>query len=157
MRERGHLVRREPPPTAGEFTDDPEAGAMTTAAQVPTIALDETSGPPLRPLPAAVAGLPRDLGAPPRLVAHLRAVPDVAVRLADRVAGRCPALDLDREAVLFGAATHDIGRTLHPAPRAIPGNSTHGKSGGSPATTVITVGRNLAPLGSTGQRPRRPP
>ncbi|MEV6177067.1 hypothetical protein [Streptomyces sp. NPDC052015] len=81
MRDRGRLVRREPPSRAGEFTGGPRAGAMTTAAQVPAIALDETSG---------------------------------------------PALDVDREAVPFGAATHDIGRTLHPVPRAPTGTRRTG-------------------------------
>lgn len=86
-----------------------------------SIAMDETGNPPLMPLPARVAGLLRQLDAPPRLVAHLRAVHDVAVLLADWVRAECPALDFDRDAVLFGAATHDIGKALHPAELSGPG------------------------------------
>lgn len=80
------------------------AGPMTTAPNVLSIALDETPDPPLRPLPVRVAELLGELGAPPRLVAHLRAVHDVAAQLVDWVGRRCPAPDVDREAVLFGAA-----------------------------------------------------
>ncbi|MEU0676408.1 HD domain-containing protein [Streptomyces sp. NPDC006172] len=94
---------------------------MTTVAHVLSIALDETSDPPLRPLPADVAGLLGDVGAPPRLVAHLRAVHDVAARLVDWAGGHCPGLPLDREAVLFGAATHDVGKVVHPAELSGPG------------------------------------
>ncbi|MFJ9738536.1 HD domain-containing protein [Streptomyces sp. NPDC101166] len=94
---------------------------MTTAAHVLSIALDETSDPPLRPLPADVAGLLGDVGAPPRLVAHLRAVHDVAAVLVDWAGDRCPGLPLDREAVLFGAATHDVGKVVHPAELSGPG------------------------------------
>jgi putative nucleotidyltransferase with HDIG domain len=94
---------------------------MTTAPNVLSIALDETPDPPLRPLPVRVAELLGELGAPPRLVAHLRAVHDVAAQLVDWVGRRCPAPDVDREAVLFGAATHDVGKTLHPDELSGPG------------------------------------
>ncbi|MFD0585544.1 HD domain-containing protein [Dactylosporangium darangshiense] len=69
------------------------------------------SEPGLRPLPSDVVALLRDLGAPPRLGAHLRAVHHVAVELLDRLG---EAVDVDRAAVLFGAATHDIGKVLFP-------------------------------------------
>lgn len=95
---------------------------MTTSSTALSIALDETSDPVLRPLPAAVAALLDEVGAPPRLVAHLRAVHDVAVQLVDWVGRHCPALAVDREAVLFGAATHDIGKTLHPEELSGPGD-----------------------------------
>ncbi|WP_327319864.1 HD domain-containing protein [Streptomyces sp. NBC_01235] len=94
---------------------------MTTAPTVLSIALDETSDPVLRPLPVEVAALLDEIGAPPRLVAHLRAVHDVAARLVDWAGRHCPALVIDREAVLFGAATHDIGKTLHPGELSGPG------------------------------------
>lgn len=103
------------------------AGAMTTA-NVLSIALDETDDPALRPLPTRAAELLVRLAAPPRLVAHLRAVHDVAARLVDWVEGRCPALAVDREAVLFGAATHDVGKTLHPGELSGPG-SAHEEAG----------------------------
>ncbi|MER7278899.1 HD domain-containing protein [Dactylosporangium sp. NPDC000244] len=63
----------------------------------------------LRPLPEAAAALLRQVGAPPRLGAHLRAVHDVAVEIVDWVGG-----EVDGAAVLFGAATHDIGKVRFP-------------------------------------------
>lgn len=59
-------------------------GPMTTA-DVLSIALDDVQDPPLRPLPAGVAELLGRVGAPARLVAHLRAVHDVALQIVDRV------------------------------------------------------------------------
>ncbi|MEV1064652.1 HD domain-containing protein [Streptomyces sp. NPDC050263] len=94
---------------------------MTTASTVLSIALDETSDPDLRPLPAEAAALLDEVGAPPRLVAHLRAVHDVAAQLVAWVGDHCPGLAVDREAVLFGAATHDIGKALHPGELSGPG------------------------------------
>ncbi|WP_330263868.1 HD domain-containing protein [Streptomyces griseorubiginosus] len=81
-----------------------------------------------RPLPDTAARLLRTLDAPPRLVAHLRLVHDVAYRLTDWLAQQHPALPLDREAVLFGAATHDIGKTTHVAELSGPG-SAHENAG----------------------------
>jgi HD superfamily phosphohydrolase YqeK len=99
-----------------------------TAADLLLRALDDPADPPLRPLPDRVAQLLRDLGAPPRLAAHLRAVHDVACQLVDWVAPRYPALRLDRDAVLFGAATHDIGKIAHIAELSGPG-SAHEQAG----------------------------
>ncbi|MFI6287973.1 HD domain-containing protein [Streptomyces sp. NPDC051018] len=84
--------------------------------------------PLMRPLPPAVAGLLRELDAPPRLAAHLRAVHDVAHQLLDWTDRHCPGLVVDREAVLFGAATHDIGKTVHTAELSGPG-SCHEEAG----------------------------
>ena len=91
-------------------------------------ALHDTADPPLRPLPDRVAQLLRDLDAPPRLAAHLRAVHDVAYQLVDWIAQRYPALQFDRDAVLFGAATHDIGKIAHIAELSGPG-SAHEEAG----------------------------
>ncbi|WP_416969014.1 HD domain-containing protein [Streptomyces sp. 4F14] len=74
---------------------------------VSAIALDETTDPPLLPLP-------------------LRAVHDVAAQLLDTVGEF--GLAVDREAVLFGAATHDIGKAVHPAELSGPG-SLHEEAG----------------------------
>jgi HD domain len=74
-----------------------------------------------RPLPDTAAELLRDLGAPPRLGAHLRLVHDVAWSLTDAVGRRWPTLDFDTTAVLFGAATHDIGKVAHVAELSGPG------------------------------------
>jgi hypothetical protein len=84
------------------------------------IALDETTRPILRPLPAQAAQVLREAEAPPRLVAHLRAVHDVAAQLVAWAAKRGQAVDED--AVLFGAATHDIGKARHPAELSGPGS-----------------------------------
>jgi HD domain len=83
-------------------------------------ALTESS---LRPLPAPTQDLLVALNAPPRLAAHLRAVHDVACQLADWVTRRYPATDLDRVALLFGAATHDIGKVVHVGELSGPGSS----------------------------------
>ncbi|MFF2778867.1 HD domain-containing protein [Streptomyces sp. NPDC058052] len=86
-------------------------------------ALDTPAEPSLRPLPPEVAELLRSLEAPARLAAHLRAVHDVAVELADWVGDRYPGLAVVRDAVLFGAATHDVGKTLHPEELSGPGSA----------------------------------
>ncbi|MEW1906797.1 MULTISPECIES: HD domain-containing protein [unclassified Streptomyces] len=92
-------------------------------SDVLALALDAPAEPSLRPLPPEVAELLRSLEAPPRLAAHLRAVHDVAAELADWVKGRYPDLAVDRDAVLFGAATHDVGKTLHPEELSGPGSA----------------------------------
>ncbi len=91
-------------------------------------ALYEPGPPALRPLPDSVARLLRDLDAPPRLAAHLRAVHHVAFQIADWLSRNYPALRFDREAVLFGAATHDIGKTTHVDELSGPG-SEHEEAG----------------------------
>jgi hypothetical protein len=80
----------------------------------------------LRPLPDQVKALLTE--APPRLVAHLRAVHDVAWQLADWVERTYPGMRFDREAVLFGAATHDIGKIIYVAELSGPG-SEHEQAG----------------------------
>ncbi|WP_030057785.1 MULTISPECIES: HD domain-containing protein [Streptomyces] len=91
-------------------------------------ALTLPGDPVLRPLPRQVAVLLEELNAPPRLAAHLRAVHDVAHQLADWAEQHYPQLDFDRHAVLFGAATHDIGKVLHPEELSRPG-SEHEEAG----------------------------
>ncbi|MFD8085896.1 HD domain-containing protein [Kitasatospora sp. NPDC059722] len=77
--------------------------------------------PALPPLPPAVVDLLDALDAPPRLRAHLALVHEVAVTIADHCAAT--GLDLDREALLYGAATHDIGKTVHPEELSGPGSA----------------------------------
>ncbi|GAA0451063.1 phosphohydrolase [Actinoplanes capillaceus] len=72
-------------------------------------------------LPSEVVGLLVALGAPARLGAHLRAVYAVARDLTGWLGVAHPAVVFDREAVLFGAATHDIGKVLHPEELSVPG------------------------------------
>jgi hypothetical protein len=91
-------------------------------------ALTDPSEPPLRPLPDQVNDLLQTLAAPPRLAAHLRAVHDVAWQLTQALAKQVPHLAFDRVAVLFGAATHDIGKTIHVDELSGPG-SAHEQAG----------------------------
>jgi hypothetical protein len=77
----------------------------------------------LRPLPHEAERLLVELNAPPRLAAHLRAVHDTAAELTDWLVRYCPNLETDREAVLFGAATHDIGKIRHPEELSGPGHA----------------------------------
>ncbi|MFI0445873.1 HD domain-containing protein [Actinomadura sp. 6N118] len=79
------------------------------------------TGPGYRPLPERAAQLLEQLDAPPRLGAHLRAVHDVACEIVTWLGERYPSVVVDREAVLFGAATHDIGKVRHPAELSAPG------------------------------------
>jgi putative nucleotidyltransferase with HDIG domain len=88
-------------------------------------ALDE---PGFRDLPEPVVVLLEAVQAPPRLAAHLRAVHDVACELAGWVCERYPATGADADAVAFGAATHDIGKALHPHELSLPG-SAHESAG----------------------------
>ncbi|MEU7837926.1 MULTISPECIES: HD domain-containing protein [unclassified Nonomuraea] len=76
-------------------------------------ALTDPSDPPIRPLPPRVAALLESLDTPPRLAAHLRAVHDVACEILDWLDAQHTTVRIDREAVLFGAASHDIGKILH--------------------------------------------
>jgi len=80
------------------------------------------------PLPPACADLLVELAAPPRLAAHLRLVHDVAAQLSAWLAGQHPAVAFDRDAVLFGAATHDIGKVRHIEELSGPG-SLHERAG----------------------------
>jgi hypothetical protein len=61
--------------------------------------------------------------APPRLAAHLRLVRDVADELTGALAREAPAFSFVREAVLFGAASHDIGKVMHVAELSGPGSA----------------------------------
>ncbi|MBD0674123.1 phosphohydrolase [Streptomyces sp. CBMA156] len=74
----------------------------------------------LPPLPPDVADLLRAVDAPPRLVAHLALVHQVAEEIADFCARE--GLVFDGGAVRYGAATHDIGKTVHPEELSAPGS-----------------------------------
>jgi hypothetical protein len=76
----------------------------------------------LAPLPPAVQTLLSAVDAPPRLVAHLALVHDVANQLLDDLERNFPGLVIDREEVLFGAATHDIGKAVARYELAEPGD-----------------------------------
>lgn len=102
-------------------------------------AMNGTVDPPLSPLPDRVTELLSEVGCPPRLAAHLRAVHDVAHRLVDWVERHHPGVVLDREAVLFEAATHDVGKTVHLDELSGPG-SAHEEAG-----RTLLLGRGVSP------------
>ncbi|MFI2609084.1 HDIG domain-containing metalloprotein [Kitasatospora sp. NPDC018619] len=106
----------------------------------------------LPPLPADVAVLLRELDAPPGLVAHLALVHAVA----EEIAGFCAreGLVFEREAVRYGAATHDIGRTVHVEERSAPG-SRH-EAAGYALLRARGVPERLAAFGRTHASRREP-
>ena len=65
-----------------------------------------------RQLPQETVNLLRQLAAPPRLVAHLRLVHDVAAILVEHVTAAFPEVTFSREEVLFGASIHDFGKVI---------------------------------------------
>ena len=77
----------------------------------------------MRSLPKQVEVLCQTIDAPPRLVAHLTLVHDVAVSLIEETKRVFPELPLDEESVFFGAATHDIGKSLHRSELVEAGNA----------------------------------
>jgi hypothetical protein len=79
----------------------------------------------LHELPPEVASLLQSLDVHPHLLAHLVLVHDVAVQLVEGVEQTWPDLEFDAEAVLFGAATHDIGKVHHPHEMLGPGQAHH--------------------------------
>ena len=72
-------------------------------------------------LPVQAQRLCHDLKAPARLVAHLQLVHDVACQIVAGLQERFPTLAFDAETVCFGAATHDLGKALHPDELTGPG------------------------------------
>ncbi|MFI7600707.1 HD domain-containing protein [Actinoplanes sp. NPDC049681] len=102
---------------------------------------------PLLPLPPPADELLRELGAPPRLGAHLRAVHDVAWTLTDRLGRLRPDLDFDTTAILFGAATHDIGKIIHLDELARPGH--HHEAAGRDLLLRYGVPNDLARFAAT--------
>ena len=65
-------------------------------------------------LPAHIIVMLENLDAPPRLIAHLQLVHDGAVQLTEGLDESFPNLNYNREEVLIGAATHDIGKIIYP-------------------------------------------
>ena len=76
----------------------------------------------MRPLPHRVEEICEEVNAPPRLIAHLTLVHDVACSLVEELRRRLPELKLDSESVTFGAAIHDIGKALCRAELLEPGS-----------------------------------
>ena len=65
-----------------------------------------------RQLPQETVNLLRQVAAPPRLVAHLILVHDVAAILVERVTAAFSEVTFSREEVLFGASIHDFGKVI---------------------------------------------
>lgn len=74
-----------------------------------------------RQLPPDVVDLLHRISAPPRLIAHLVLVHDVAARLVEQLSRAFPEVKLDNDAVLFGAAIHDLGKARDTAELVRPG------------------------------------
>ena len=64
-------------------------------------------------LPDEVEDILKELSVPPRLYAHLLLVHDVANKLINSISVTWNNLSIDKNLVLFGAATHDIGKCIH--------------------------------------------
>ncbi len=77
----------------------------------------------MKPLPPSVEQLLVLSDAPPRLKAHLTLVHDAAQSLTEGIRAQWPAVRFNKEAVLFGAATHDIGKVVHPEELQGPGHA----------------------------------
>jgi hypothetical protein len=99
------------------------------------------------PLPPNVAALLASCNTPPCLVRHLTLVHDAAVQIVAALDQGYPGLAFDRGAVLFGAATHDAGKVLHPDELSGPG-TRHEEDG--PALLVsLGVTESLARFAHT--------
>lgn len=68
----------------------------------------------LPPLPETARRLCRGLDAPLRLEVHLQLVHECAVRILEWLHEHFPRTTVDAPAVLFGAATHDLGKARLP-------------------------------------------
>lgn len=64
------------------------------------------------PIPRLALDLHAKLEASPRLLAHHSLVHQAAVKLLSELTRIVPGLKIDGEALLFGAATHDIGKAV---------------------------------------------
>jgi len=90
---------------------------------------DPLSSGEYRPLPADALRILQQVSAPPRLLAHLILVHDAACTLIDRISAEFPAAHLNPDLVLFGAAVHDIGKTVHPEELTQSGEHKHQRAG----------------------------
>ena len=84
----------------------------------------------LRALPDNALAVLAQTDPPPRLLAHLRLVHDAAIHFCEQLHQRHLLDQADTDALLFGAATHDIGKVLVPDELIGPGH-THERRGQS--------------------------
>jgi len=75
-----------------------------------------------RQLPDDVLDMLAQLKPSPRLIAHLTLVYDTVWNLTALMKESFPLLNFDRDVVLYGAAIHDIGKTVIPAELSEPGS-----------------------------------
>jgi hypothetical protein len=101
----------------------------------------------LRDLPHDACRVLKAIQAPPRLLAHLRLVHDAAANLVERLFDRWPDLPVNPTEVLFGAATHDIGKVLHP--RELSGPGIQHEVDGPPLLEQHGIPRELARFART--------
>ena len=64
-------------------------------------------------LPDEIESVFSTLGVPPRLYAHSLLVHDVANKLLEKINGTWKNLNINKDLVLFGAAGHDIGKSVY--------------------------------------------
>ncbi len=74
-----------------------------------------------RELPIEVVKILSTVGASPRLIAHLTLVHDTALRITEQIDKIWPSLKYDVKAVLIGAASHDIGKSVYKEELRLPG------------------------------------
>ena len=98
--------------------------------------------PEYKPLPRQAQELCREVGAPPRLVAHLILVHDCAYGIVTEMKKQFPDLQLDEDAILFGAATHDVGKAIHEEELSAPGRKHEAE--GRDVLKKIGIPDNLA-------------
>jgi len=90
---------------------------------------DPLSAGEFQPLPPEALHILRQVSAPPRLLAHLVLVHDAACTLIERISAEFPEAHFNPYLVRFGAAIHDIGKTLHPDELTQSGKHEHQRSG----------------------------
>jgi HD domain len=114
--EKGQDAIRQKRPATKELCG---TGALACAVRLP---FSVELMPEYKPLPSEVQELCRAVGAPPRLVAHLVLVHDCACRIMIQINKIFPEVQIEEERVLFGAATHDIGKAIHNEELSVPGH-----------------------------------
>ncbi len=102
--------------------DSPYGKAHTVVAEV----LGRARGYGLSEFPEDARTLLVKCAAPPRLVAHLVLVHDVAAQLLAGLESLLTKVNVDIDAVRFGAATHDVGKATQSSELIAPGKVHEG-------------------------------
>ena len=110
----------------------------------------------LLPLPNEIESVFSTLGVPPRLYAHSLLVHDVANKLLEKLNGTWKNLNINKDLVLFGAAGHDIGKSVYINELRKKGISTNGKVFAFYGLSVFPKkNHNLPPLTLYGRKAQR--